>query len=119
MTAELSAYDDRTRKSNIRRGLVDVYYDVDAYGSVPVPYPNSLGYMSLLNYQVKLLRDPAEALKRRLILLYLVPILLEVAYHMLKQILLWLRLALCFTTRPLSPLALTVIYWNVEKAFDQ
>jgi len=104
MAAELSAYDDRTRKSNIRRRLVDVYYDVNAYGSVPVPYPNSLGHMSFLNYKVKLLRDPAEALKRRLILLYLIPILLEVAYHMLKQIVLWLRPALCSTTRPLFPL---------------
>ena len=119
MIAEFFTHYDRARQPHVLGGLVNVYNHVHPYGPVPIPNPDTLLDTSLLNNQIKTSRNPAETLKRRLILLYLIPILLEVAYHMLKQILLWLRLALCFTTRPLSPLALTVIYCDVEKAFDQ
>jgi hypothetical protein len=109
MIAELFTHDNRARQPHIRRSLVNVYDDVNTYRPLPIPDPYALSSVTLLNYHIKFLGDPAEPLERRRVHLNLVAFLLEILSNVWNQLGLGLRL-LCFTARPgFSPSNTSVI----------
>jgi hypothetical protein len=108
MVAEFVTHDYRARQPHIRGSLVNVYDNVNAYRSLPIPDPDSLSSMPLLDYQIKFLSDPTEPIKSRCVYLNLVPFLLEILRNVWNQLGLRLRL-LRFTARlGLPPLTLTL-----------
>ena len=108
MVAEFVTHDYRARQPHVRGSFVNVYDNVNAYRSLPIPDPDSLSSMSFLDYQIKFLSDPAEPIKRRRVHLNLVPFLLEILSDIRNQLGLRLRL-LRFTARlGLPPLTLTL-----------
>jgi hypothetical protein len=108
MVAELFTHNYGARQPNVRRSFVNVYDDVDAYRSLPIPDPDTLSSVPLLNYQIKFLSDSAEPIKTRRVHLNLVPFFLEIFGDVRNQFGLRLRL-LRFTARPgFPPLTLTL-----------
>jgi len=108
MVAELFTHDYRTRQPHIRRSLVNVYDNVDAYRSLPIPDPDPLSSVSLLDYQIKFLSDPAKPIKSRRVYLNLVPFLLEILGDIRNQLGLRLRLRRFTARLGLPPLTLTL-----------
>jgi DNA-directed RNA polymerase subunit RPC12/RpoP len=108
VVAKLVANDYRARQLNVGGGFVNVYDDVHAYRSFPIPDPDSLRRASFLDDQVKLLSDSAETLKRRSVHFDFVALLLEVLGDVCNQLGLRLRL-LCFAVRGCFPSCTSVI----------